>query len=676
MLSRLHHLASSLKARLAFASLVLIAASVALTVFLVLRAMEQRSQRAVLDAEIANVERIAVVMSSRLVSLQNALRAGSTRLPPDGLDDPRALIACLDSQVVLRSLFDSVFVASPQGRMLVNAGPEGIGKTDLDLSDRGYIRRTVKERRPVISQPLVSRLSSVPLLVLTMPVFDRQGELVAILGGGLRLTSTRLLNDLTRPAVDDHDPVTTIVTDSTGRIVSHPDPDWILKDARTERHFGAAVMQWADEGSPIEPQGSARRLGDDIVAVAGVPDADWVVFRSAPAEVLLGGPTAGRRQAMWIGAAVAVAGGLIMLLVTLALLRPLRHLERRALRLLTDDIAAEDGWPRTGGELGELARVFRHVMKERAASRKEGDALFEKMRAMLAQAPVGIAFTRLGRFELASAQFGRMFGYDSECVHGLRTRVLCTSDEAYRDLSALASLAFSLGGVCDEERELVRGDGSRLWVRMQGAPVRAEEPDGGTIWIFADITESRRQREHLSWTASHDELTGLVNRREFEIRLAEQLSERRGAEAAAALFIDLDRFKAVNDGAGHAAGDLLLKEIAGVLAARARSDDTIARIGGDEFAVLLRGCGVRAAERVAADLCARVGAHALAWQGRSLSVGASIGVVEIDASFESVEEVLNAADAACYAAKRAGRNAVRTHGAVESDAADPAVLDG
>ena len=134
---------------------------------------------------------------------------------------------------------------------------------------------------------------------------------------------------------------------------------------------------------------------------------------------------------------------------------------------------------------------------------------------------------------------------------------------------------------------------------------------------------------------------------------------------AAALFIDLDRFKAVNDTSGHAAGDALLKSIAGILLARARTYDTVARIGGDEFAVLLRGCDPRAAERIASAICMRVAEHTLVWssggQSQLLSVGASIGIVAIDATFDNVAQVLEAADEACYEAKRAGRGTVRTY---------------
>ena len=661
----LRYLAGSLKLRLALASFVLIAASVALTVVLVLRAMEQRSQRAVLDSEVANAERIGLVLSAKIVSLQKTLRVASADLPAGDLHKPAAVAAYLDRHKVLRSLFDSIFVIDAKLHLIGVAENGGVRAVDIDASDRTYVRRTVHDRRAVISQPGVSRTSGTPMFAMTMPVFDSDGRVSAILVGGMKLSTNALLNDLTRPAMDDHDPVTTIVTDAGGMIVSHRDPARVLTKADGDAQFAAVVAQWRREGAPVEPQGAARRLGDNIVAVAGVPDADWVVFRSAPAELLLGGPTAGRLQAVWIGSAVAFAGGLIILLVMLALLRPLRQLERRALRLITEDFSAQRPWPRVGGELGELARVFQHVLRRQSVMRQSSDELLVKMRAVMANAPVGIAFTRNGRFELVSDQFSCLFGYGSAQVQGMETHVICPSGERHRAFERMATEIFASGGPCDVERELVRADSSRFWARLQGAPVCAGDTDAGTIWIFTDITECRRHREQLSWSASHDELTGLVNRREFELRLGEEIGERANAGPAAALFIDLDRFKAVNDSSGHAAGDVLLKDIAAILVSRARAHDTVARIGGDEFAVLLRGCEPRAAEGIAASICTRVAEHRLAWgegeRAHLLSVGASIGIVAIDRAFANVKDVLHAADEACYEAKRAGRGTVRTY---------------
>ena len=676
MFRHVRFLLGSLKARLALASLLLIAGSVALTVALVLQAMEQRSQRAVLDSELANAERVAVVLSAKLVSLQKAMRAASAWLPVDRLDDPAALKTFIDGQGVLRSLFDTVFVASAAGELLAVDEGQGERPLHIDASDRGYIQRTQRELRPVISQAGISRSNGAAMFVLTMPVLGRDGTLRAILVCGMRVETNALLSDLTRASADSHNPVTTIVTDASGRIIAHPEAGWLMKDAKDDPRFAAALAQWKAEGQPIEPQGSARRLGDDIVAIAGVPDADWGVFRSGRAELLLGGPLAGRLQAIRIGAMVAVAGGLVMLLVTFTLLRPLRKLERRALRLLHDDIEPQDGWPRTSGELGQLVRVFRHVMQEKAAARATSDELLVMMQAVMAHAPVGIAFIRMGRFELVSDQFCRLFGYERAQVQGLRANALGQTDEAYEAFRRKVYAGFAAGRACDEEREVPRADGTRFWARLQGAPVRMGDPTAGTIWIFTDITESRHHREQLSWSASHDELTGLVNRREFERRLGAAIQEAGGERSAdgasAALFIDLDRFKAVNDGNGHAAGDVMLKNIATLLLSRARAHDTVARIGGDEFGVLLRGCDTLAAERVAEDICARVAEYQLAWgdDAQTLSVGASIGIVAIDAGFAGVKDVLTAADEACYAAKRAGRGTVRTYGRASGELSD------
>ena len=371
MIRRLRYLAGSLKLRLALASFVLIAASVALTVVLVLRAMEQRGQRAALDSEVANAERIGLVLSARIVSLQKAMRAATADLPADELDKPEAVARILERHKVLRSLFDSVFVVDADLRLVAAAENGGVRATDIDASDRAYIRRTVHDHRAVISQPGVSRTTGTPMFAMTMPVFDRDGRLRDLVGG-MKLSTNALLNDLTRrpwtsrPGQDHchrfggHDRVArgSVARAGQGR----------HRRAVRRRRGAMAGRGRAGRAAGLGAPPRRRHRGR-----AGVPAADWVVFRSAPAEVLLGGPTEGRRQAVWIGSAVAVAGGLIILLVMLALLRPLRQLEKRALRLLTEDFSAQGAWPQAGGELGELARVFQHVLHQQSAMRQSSD---------------------------------------------------------------------------------------------------------------------------------------------------------------------------------------------------------------------------------------------------------------------------------------------------------------
>ena len=206
----------------------------------------------------------------------------------------------------------------------------------------------------------------------------------------------------------------------------------------------------------------------------------------------------------------------------------------------------------------------------------------------------------------------------------------------------------------------MRRDGSRFWGRLQGTPVRANDAGAGTIWTLDDVTRTRRQREALSWSSTHDALTQLVNRAEFERRLRALVGNRRRFPVSA-LFIDLDHFKAINDTAGHAAGDRVLIDVARLFGEQVREDDTVARLGGDEFAVLLQGCERDNAARVAEKMRAAVESYRLPWKGRELTLGASFGVVELDGSVPTLEAVMAAADAACYDAKRAGRNAIRVH---------------
>nr|MCU0936933.1 GGDEF domain-containing protein [Gammaproteobacteria bacterium] len=169
----------------------------------------------------------------------------------------------------------------------------------------------------------------------------------------------------------------------------------------------------------------------------------------------------------------------------------------------------------------------------------------------------------------------------------------------------------------------------------------------------------RQLRHHLSVQARQDPLTGLVNRPELERRLdrAATSSVRTGAEHALC-FLDLDRFKAVNDRYGHAAGDSVLTELAGLLLSRIRGRDTLARLGGDEFALLLEHCPLEEARRVAEGLVETVRGHRFAWQGETLSVGLSVGVTPIRPDGPDGPGLLRAADEACYRAKDGGRDRV------------------
>ena len=214
---------------------------------------------------------------------------------------------------------------------------------------------------------------------------------------------------------------------------------------------------------------------------------------------------------------------------------------------------------------------------------------------------------------------------------------------------------------------LIRKDGNELYVESTASPIR----DGkgtvtGGVLVFHDVSESRELNRRLSYHASHDILTGLVNRREFENRLERALKSAKAQEASYAVcYLDLDQFKIVNDSCGHSAGDALLGQLGALLKSKIRWRDTLARLGGDEFGVLLESCSLDEAMQTAESLRVAISDYRFMWDERSFRLGVSIGVVPITSDNDDVAGLLSAADSACAAAKEAGRN--RIHSFQEND---------
>jgi diguanylate cyclase (GGDEF)-like protein/PAS domain S-box-containing protein len=205
---------------------------------------------------------------------------------------------------------------------------------------------------------------------------------------------------------------------------------------------------------------------------------------------------------------------------------------------------------------------------------------------------------------------------------------------------------------------LVPAAGEERTVELTAAPIHDEAGAvAGAVLVFRDVTEVRALSRELVYQASHDLLTGLYNRREFEKQLHRMLGEARGGGEHALCYLDLDLFKTVNDVCGHLAGDELLRQLAAMLRLRIRRRDLLARLGGDEFGILLADCPLARAETIARQVCDAVSAFRFTWEDRQFEIGVSIGVVALDAD-SSPHEVLRLADLACYTAKDQGRGRV------------------
>ena len=284
--------------------------------------------------------------------------------------------------------------------------------------------------------------------------------------------------------------------------------------------------------------------------------------------------------------------------------------------------------------------------------------LLLRMAAVLNHAEVGIALSRDGHFEMTSARLRQLLRCDREDqLLGKPTSTIHADEAAYKAFSERAHPSFMAEGSFEGEVELTRLDGSTFWARMLGRALVPGDRSKGTIWVIEDVTEMRRKREDLTIAANHDGLTGLINRVAFE-RLLDASVAIASTAPFCALFIDLDHFKQVNDTAGHAAGDALLKGLANSFRGCLRRADTVARLGGDEFGVILPGCPPGKARELADMLRKAVRDYRLRWEGREFSVGASIGLVIADGRHGSTAHLMRDADMACYDAKRSGRNRV------------------
>jgi diguanylate cyclase (GGDEF)-like protein/PAS domain S-box-containing protein len=278
-----------------------------------------------------------------------------------------------------------------------------------------------------------------------------------------------------------------------------------------------------------------------------------------------------------------------------------------------------------------------------------------------------ISADRGGCIDYMNAAAERLTGWRFAEARGRRILDVCLLDSIDADTSASGVVA-QLGADALATQEgnktgiLRRRDGSSVTIHEHAAPIRDREGRMvGMVLVLRDVTQEHAFTEQLEHQASHDGLTGLVNRAEFERRLRAAADAPRGEREHAVLYFDLDQFKVVNDTCGHSAGDELIRRIGTIVHEQLRSSDTLARLGGDEFGALLQNCGRDAALRVAEGIRHAISDSRFPWQGKTFAVTASIGVLVMDGHLRSVSDIMSAADRACFAAKDGGRNRVQMY---------------
>lgn len=336
------------------------------------------------------------------------------------------------------------------------------------------------------------------------------------------------------------------------------------------------------------------------------------------------------------------------------------------------------------GVVRRYSAIARDISEQRqaehalAASEKRYRMLYDDLPAMFFSLSLGGTLLAVNRFG------AERLGQPAEALVGKPLQAFLLGEQNLGQ--QLEEAAAANGEVHRWELCFRRSDERAFWVRVNARSVEHEN-ERQLLLVCEDITRTRELTRELAYHATHDPLTGLFNRSEFERRLALLLEDaKRNHTHHTLCYIDLDQFKVINDTSGHVAGDELLRQLSTMLGQEVGHRDLLARVGGDEFGLLLEGRGLDDTLVLLSRLRDLIESFQFAWGERRFRLAVSIGVVLISSHSKTATDLLRQADLACYAAKEEGRNRihvyhpedrvlVRRHGEMEWVAQIPRALD-
>ncbi len=354
-----------------------------------------------------------------------------------------------------------------------------------------------------------------------------------------------------------------------------------------------------------------------------------------------------------------------------------RHLKCREPYDVEFRLQLRDGgyrWFRSRGvaqwdETGRAVRMSGSMQDVHQRKEAELALQAEREKALVTLTSIGDAVVTTdarGRVEMLNNAAEKLLGL---CQAGARGRSLheivrIVSEGSREPISDPVEQCLRHGGVDSRgDSLLLAADGGEHAIEYTATPIRNDRGQVyGAVLVLRNVTQERRMAEAMTYQATHDGLTGLVNRVEFERRLVRVIRNATvTGDCHALCYLDLDQFKVINDTCGHGAGDELLRQIALLLQDTVRRRDTVARLGGDEFGILMEHCTLQQATRVATQVRERISNYRFRWDQHMFAVGASIGLVTIDETSEQMADVMRHVDAACYLAKEHGRNRVHVY---------------
>lgn len=652
----------SLRSRLLLLVVLSLVPPIGLTIFGAMRARQQAVSTA--ENDLQRLTGLAAAGEAKTIEGARQFLIALSDVP-DMMGDPVKCSALLQTMLKKNLGFLNLGVVEVNGDLRCSAVPPN---NAINIADRANFKKTVSTGKFAIGDYVFGRAVRKHAIDATYPILDAEGRIVSVVFAALDLNAL----DQFATDIDFPSKAVMITADANGTVVARrPDPQkWIgsrvapaLMDVMVKVGFGTAEITGPD-GIPrlhaFAPVGGPD-VSNFTVSI-GIPTADIVAAANNERATEL--------LTLMVTAALALLTAWFVANVTI--IGRLHVVVDAARRIASGDLATRTGIRYGREEISELARAFDQMaaaLQHSAAEHADAQArLFaEKERAEVTLTSIGdavITIDRSGCVDYLNPVAEALTGWRIDEARGKAlVDVFNVINGTTREpVPSLVTKAMELGRVDGVGRDsvLIARDGTEHAIEDSVAPIRdRNQAVIGTVVVFHDVSQSRTLARQLSHQASHDPLTGLVNRREFERRL-QLLLDHSGAQARqhALLFLDLDRFKVVNDTCGHNAGDELLRQITSLLQPLLRDSDTFSRVGGDEFAVLLENCTVVSATRIAEKLCKTVCEFRFAWLDQIFPIGVSIGLVNFSNNDLSMADLLTAADGACYQAKDDGRNRV------------------
>ncbi len=578
---------------------------------------------------------------------------------------PADLRRAAEALVDIPDTFNAVFLASPDGELTFStAVPDGV---HLRVNDRDYFRDVLHGQSFAVSDLIQGKQTNAPGVVLAVPMRGPAGELRGVVGGVLNLADSNFLRELAHSRVGTTGSFCLVSAGTQPRYAMHADLSRVLTPARAigEACGAEQAPSLLEVLTPTQP----------IVARYLLASNGWEVVAVLPAAEAYAPLITVRQRTLVMGAITMVIAGGLMWLVMWRLLAPLQRLHRAVRQLGSNPGALAELPVGHADEIGELAATFAGVvaqLSEREAAlqaAKDRAAASEKrIEAIANHVPDFISFIDTQqRYVFVNEAYARRYGLPAQQIVGLSLRELWGTQEYLACQPYLQQAG--TGQAVTFTRE--SADGTEcIEITCQPAWNDAQDTVVGLHMFGRNVTHEREKLRSLEAQTVSDYLTGLLNRKGFDRRLAEAMA-RAAASACplALLLVDLDDFKAVNDTYGHPIGDQLLVTFAQRLRACVRKGDAVARIGGDEFAVILEGIADRHAMASVADTIVQAARIPFVIDGHTLAASASVGSALHEARHAmTVSELFLHADMALYQAKRHGK---ARHAAQAAHTAEP-----